>query len=79
MTLRDFAVESKRHSEASFLRSKAMEGNLIPPAPFSSDIPTRKPIPDSEIETKSTIKETLDGNDKTVMAENAVAMQPGGT
>lgn len=30
MTLRDFAVESKRHSEASFLRSKALEGNLIP-------------------------------------------------
>jgi hypothetical protein len=50
MTPRSFLIDTKRHPEVLFFRSMASEGNLIPPAPFSPDIPIRKPIPDSDIE-----------------------------
>ena len=33
MTPRSFLIDTKRHPEASFPRSKASEGNLIPPNP----------------------------------------------
>ena len=33
MTLRSFLIDTKRHPEASFPRSKASEGNSIPPNP----------------------------------------------
>jgi hypothetical protein len=50
MTSRSFLIDTKRHPEVLFFKSMASEGNLIPPAPFSPDIPIRKPIPDSDIE-----------------------------
>lgn len=50
MTPRSFLIDTKRHPEVLFFKSMASEGNLIPPAPFSPDIPIRKPIPDSDIE-----------------------------
>ena len=50
MTPRSFLIDTKKHPEVLFFRSMASEGNLIPPAPFSPDIPIRKPIPDSDIE-----------------------------